>query len=130
MIRIACTALEKRIKAGRVSKSGLDFIGNPTDVTSDCIKAIIDYVGVGGSHVVTANGEPVCEIAIHALKSEVKEQAAEDEAGQAANHGNTCPRCAGSGSVGGKRGELFWQRPCVFCEGTGTLQSQPQQVNK
>lgn len=56
MIRIACTALGKRILAGKVSKDGRDFVGEPQDVTSDCIKAVIEKVGVGGMTVVKVGG--------------------------------------------------------------------------
>lgn len=67
MIRIACMALSKRIHAGRPNKSGDSFIGGGQDVTSDCIKAIIEFVGVGGMHEVTVKGEPMYEIEIRAL---------------------------------------------------------------
>lgn len=68
-IRVACTALGKRIMAGRVSKDGLDFIGSPVDVTSDVLKAVIDMVGVNGTHNVTCDGSPVFEITIKDLKN-------------------------------------------------------------
>lgn len=64
MIRVACTALLKRIKAGRPNKAGNSFIGGGDDVTSDCIKAIIEFVGVGGIHEVTVNGKPMYEIEV------------------------------------------------------------------
>ena len=63
-IRIATSALTKRVYLGKVSKDGLDFIGNPTDVTSDVIKAIIDKVGVGGTDVVHVDGKPKYEISV------------------------------------------------------------------
>lgn len=66
-IRIACTALAKRIMAGKVSKNGLDFIGEPIDVTSDALKAVIDMIGIGGSHVITRDGNPFLEIEIRDL---------------------------------------------------------------
>lgn len=64
MIRVACTALLKRIKAGRPNKAGNSFIGGGDDVTSDCIKAIIEFVGVGGIHEVTVNGKLMYEIEV------------------------------------------------------------------
>jgi uncharacterized protein GlcG (DUF336 family) len=67
MIRIACTALARRIKAGHPNKDGLSFRGGGVDVTSDCVKAIIGYVGVGGTHEVTVDGKPVFEISIRTL---------------------------------------------------------------
>ncbi len=66
-IRIACTALLKRIKAGKVSKDGLDFVGKPIDVTSDCLKAVIDFVGPGHTVTVEADGVPAYEITVKAL---------------------------------------------------------------
>jgi hypothetical protein len=62
VIRIACTALGKRIKAGKVSKDGKDFVGNPQDVTSDCLKAVIDFVEPGRRVIVHENGVPAYSI--------------------------------------------------------------------
>jgi hypothetical protein len=67
VIRIACTALLKRIKAGTPNKDGLSFRGGGQDVTSDCVKAIIEFVGVGGTHEVTVNGKPMYEIEIREI---------------------------------------------------------------
>lgn len=67
MIRIACTAIAKRIMAGRVSKSGLDFIGEPKDVTSDCLKAVIDFIGIGETKSIHVEGVPTYEISIKKL---------------------------------------------------------------
>lgn len=65
-IRIACTALAKRIVVGTVSKDGLSFTGEPKDVTSDCLKAVIDFVGDAPA-VVTENGKPAYEITVKKL---------------------------------------------------------------
>lgn len=46
-IRIACTALTGRIKAGMPSKDGTHFVGNPQDVTSDCLKAVYGKIDNG-----------------------------------------------------------------------------------
>ncbi len=71
MIRIACTALSKRIIAGRVTKDGLAFTdGKKEDVTSDCLKAVIEFIGLD-THVVTVNGKPMFEITVSAVE-EVK----------------------------------------------------------
>ncbi|SMG09855.1 DUF7446 family protein [Paraburkholderia susongensis] len=70
MVRVACMALHRRIKAGRPNKAGDSFIGGGQDVTSDCIKAIIEFVGVGGTHEVTVDGRPMYEIEIRALANE------------------------------------------------------------
>jgi hypothetical protein len=78
-IRIACTALGKRIMAGKVSKSGLDFVGTPVDVTSDAIKAVIDMVGIGKTHTITMDGKPHLEIEIRTVSSPSTGQAGERE---------------------------------------------------
>lgn len=75
MIRIACMALHRRIKAGRPNKAGDAFIGGGQDVTSDCVKAIIEFVGVGGTHEVTVDGVTKYEIEIRALSASDSEGA-------------------------------------------------------
>lgn len=64
MKRIACTAIGKRIMLGTVAKSGIDFTGNPQDVTSDVIKAVIDKFGTTQTHIIQENGKPKYEIKI------------------------------------------------------------------
>lgn len=66
-IRIACTALMKRINAGRVNKEGTAFVGEPKDVTSDCLKAVIDFVEPGKTVTVNENGQPAYEITVRKL---------------------------------------------------------------
>lgn len=66
-IRIACTAITKRINAGRLNKAGDSFVGDPKDVTGECLKAVIDFVGVGQSSVVTENGVPKYEIEVRLI---------------------------------------------------------------
>lgn len=61
--RIACTAMTGRILMGRVSKDGLDFCGNPKDVTSDVLKAIIEKLEFhGGEMKITKAGVVVAKI--------------------------------------------------------------------
>ncbi|WP_175837080.1 DUF7446 family protein [Burkholderia anthina] len=67
MIRIACMALSKRIKAGTPNKDRQSFRGGGQDVTNDCIKSIIEFVGVGGTHEVTVDGVPKYEIEIREI---------------------------------------------------------------
>lgn len=67
MIRVACMALRKRIKAGHPAKDGLAFKGGGVDVTSDCLKAIIEFIGAGETHVVTCDGAPVYEITVRSV---------------------------------------------------------------
>lgn len=64
MKRIACTAMTKRIMLGTVNKAGNSFIGTKQDVTSDCVKSIIDMIGAGETHVVTIDGVAAFEISI------------------------------------------------------------------
>lgn len=66
-IRIACTALAKRINAGKVNKAGNAFTGNPQDVTSDCLKAIIDFVEPGNVVTVNENGAPTYQIEVRKI---------------------------------------------------------------
>jgi hypothetical protein len=66
-IRIACTAINKRINAGRVNKAGTSFIGDPVDVTSDCLKAVIEKIGVGNVERITSDGVPLYEIEVRAI---------------------------------------------------------------
>lgn len=69
-MRIACTLLDRRIKLGRPSKDGHSFNGEPKDVTSDCLKAVIEFVGSNEKTIVNVNGEPAYEISVRALKPE------------------------------------------------------------
>lgn len=68
MIRVGCTALTKRIVAGKPTKDGLSLQGGGEDVTSDVLKAVIDFIGANRKHVITADGKPVFEISIRALR--------------------------------------------------------------
>lgn len=69
MNRIATAAISKRILSGRVNKAGDSFVGNPTDVTSDVLKAIIDHVGAGNTVTVTEDGRPAYEITVTKVAS-------------------------------------------------------------
>ncbi|MDF3863511.1 hypothetical protein P3W53_03495 [Pseudomonas denitrificans (nom. rej.)] len=63
MIRIACTGIGGRIKAGRPNKSGTAFTGDPQDVTSDVLKAVIDKLKHhGGSFDITCDGAIVATL--------------------------------------------------------------------
>lgn len=64
MIRIACTALTKRIRAGHPNKDGHSFRGGGVDVTSDCLKAVIEFVEPGHVVTVEVDGKPTYEIAV------------------------------------------------------------------
>ena len=66
-LRVACTAISKRINVGRINKAGDSFIGDPPDVTGDCLKAVIDLVGIGKTSTVNENGVPAYEITVRKL---------------------------------------------------------------
>lgn len=76
-LRVACTAITKRIQAGRINKAGDSFIGEPVDVTSDVLKAIIDKVGVGNFVTVNENGAPAYEIEVRRVASPTGEKSKE-----------------------------------------------------
>lgn len=63
-ITIACTAISKRIQAGRINKEGTAFTGVPVDVTSQCLKAVIEFVGPGRTDIVFVDGVPAFEIEV------------------------------------------------------------------
>lgn len=65
--RIACTAIGKRIQMGRVNKAGTAFVGNPVDVTGQCLKAVIEFVGVGRTDIVFVDGVPAYEIEVRRI---------------------------------------------------------------
>jgi hypothetical protein len=74
VIRIACTALQKRIVAGQPNKDHLTLRGGGQDVTSDVLKAVIEFIGVGCTKPVTKNGVPVFEISVRAVTPQTNEE--------------------------------------------------------
>jgi len=64
--RIATAALSGRIFLGVPDKDGRSFIGVTKDVTSDCLKAVVDKVMREDTSmlVVTENGAPAYEITV------------------------------------------------------------------
>lgn len=68
MIRIACAALSQRIFAGTPNKAGTAFVGKRTDVTSDCLKAVIEKVGDNCAVTVDVDGSPAYEITVRRLR--------------------------------------------------------------
>lgn len=68
MIRIALTALGHRIVAGRPTKDGTALIGGGEDVTSDALKAVIEFIGIGETHVVTVDGKPMLTISVQPVE--------------------------------------------------------------
>lgn len=67
--RLACAALSGRIYLGVPDPAGKQFIGVTKDVTSDCLKAVVDKVLMEGTNVlvVTANGVPTHEIEVRKI---------------------------------------------------------------
>ena len=63
-IRVATSALTKTIYAGKLNKKGDSFLTGKTDVTSDVLKSIIDYIGIDKTHVVCISGKPIYEISV------------------------------------------------------------------
>jgi len=76
MMHIACAAITRRIFLGRVNKAGDSFVGEKRDVTSECLQAIIDKVGVGCIDVVNVDGKPAFEIEVRAIAPALAETAA------------------------------------------------------
>lgn len=68
-LRVACAALSERILAGTPSSDGTRFIGNPVDVTSDCLKAVIEKVGDNCEVDVCVDGKLAYTIAVRRLTS-------------------------------------------------------------
>lgn len=68
-MRIACTGLTGRIMAGVPDKEARAFVGVVKDVTSDCLKAVVDHVLREDTNclVVTANGKPAYEIVVRRI---------------------------------------------------------------
>lgn len=66
-IRIACTALSKRIKAGHPTKDGHRFKGGGADVTNECLMAVIQFVEPENTVTVSQNGKPAYEITVRKL---------------------------------------------------------------
>lgn len=65
-LRIATTALSNRIVLGEVDKNGLDFKGETKEVTSDVLKAVVEYCGKE-TMVLSVNGQPKYEISVKTL---------------------------------------------------------------
>jgi hypothetical protein len=54
-LRLAVSALARRVYVGRVNKSGDAFLDGKQDVTSDFFKAVIDYFEEG-KEIVASDG--------------------------------------------------------------------------
>lgn len=63
-IRVATAALSGRIFAGHPTKNGMGFKEPRFDVTSDCLVAIKDKIGIGHEVTVELQGIPQFRIAV------------------------------------------------------------------
>lgn len=63
-LRVACSALGKRIYAGHVTKDGTRFREPRHDVTSDVLKAIIDKIEIGHEVEVSDGERVIARIAV------------------------------------------------------------------
>ena len=63
-LRIACSALGKRIFAGHLTKDGTRFREPRHDVTSDVLKAVIDKIEIGNEVEVSDGESIVARIAV------------------------------------------------------------------
>lgn len=65
-LRVACTIMG-RIVAGHPNKENTGFKGEPVDVTSDCVKAIVEKIGIGKTLPIVVDGVPKYEIEIREI---------------------------------------------------------------
>ena len=70
-IRVATDALSGRIFAGRPRKDGRAFREPRFDVTSDCLVAIKDKIGIGHEVTVELEGVPQFRIAVLPIKDAI-----------------------------------------------------------
>jgi hypothetical protein len=55
-LHVATVGPLPRICCGYINKAGDAFLSGKTDVTSDVLKAVVEYIGVGQEAQVKANG--------------------------------------------------------------------------
>lgn len=67
--RIACTA-NGTIYVGTVAADGCTFVGQKDDVTSDCLKAVIEHVGDGQIATVSVDGAPAWTIEVRRVRQD------------------------------------------------------------
>lgn len=63
-LRVATAALSRRIFAGHLNKAQIGFKEPRTDVTSDCLRAVVDHIGVGKETILREDGVPLYRITI------------------------------------------------------------------
>lgn len=67
-IRVATALLSGRIFAGRPTKDGMAFKEPRYDVTSDVLKAVVDYVRPDHEVTVTEDGKPMFTITVRSIR--------------------------------------------------------------
>lgn len=63
-LRVGCSPLTNTIYAGRLNAAGDTWAGDKHDVTSDCLGAVIQYVGADHVATVNENGVPTWKITV------------------------------------------------------------------
>jgi hypothetical protein len=66
-LRLACVAVTGNIHAGFLDDRNT-FSSGHVDVTSDVLVSIIEYIGIGNTHLVSVNGELKFEISVQEIK--------------------------------------------------------------
>ena len=63
-LRVQLSPLSRKIYVGHINKTGDAWSGEPQDVTSDAIGAVVNYFGVGNTAIVYENGTPRYEVTV------------------------------------------------------------------
>lgn len=71
--RIACSPLTGRIQQGRLNKPQNAFVGEPTDVTSDVLRAVIEKAEYHGGAFPVSAGDEVWDVVITKRAQEAKQ---------------------------------------------------------
>lgn len=69
-IRLGMAALSNSVFAGYLCKDGRTWKQNKHDVTSDFLRTVIEYVGVGQSLEVNVGGKPKYKITVKEIENE------------------------------------------------------------
>ena len=67
-LHVAASPITNRIYCGSVNKTGTDWLSNKADVTGEALAACAHHtIKVGGTVVVTCNGEPAYKISVEII---------------------------------------------------------------